>query len=308
MRLRSGFSRLGIGLGLVSAIALAVALVILQPKQGAPSEHADSETLPTAEPNTTELAADTPPTRAIAKMEPDVGANRSVPELQQRAEAGDLPAQFALGKLLLDCQAYVSTDPNELEDSLVETAAGDSPWLRFFAQQATDELAVQALLDLQAMQAVNCEGRELPALELRVERGEAWLERAASGGHTAAQLYWVDAFRTRWRSPGAVVLEAERVRVERERARAYLRGALAQALPEALRAQALAHQGGDLDRIDRVLAAAHWRAWRKLGSPGVAVPEWMLAQGDESASAGLDEAQLREAEREAQRLVQRFGR
>jgi hypothetical protein len=116
------------------------------------------------------------------------------------------------------------------------------------------------------------------------------------------------AFRLRWADRDEVVRAAERVRVERERARSYLGQALAARLPEALLAQSVAHRTGDLAERDRVRALGFWRAWRQLGSPGVAAPNWLLAEADGNSASVLTPEELRAADVLARQIVEDFTR
>lgn len=232
----------------------------------------------------------------------------TIPELQSRADAGDTEATFELGRLLLGCLHYTEVDAQTLEDELIDAAAADNPFLRAFTGQASNESAIRLLLDVHDGQAQLCEGRELPAQAARLPRGAAALDRAAQSGHAAAQLAWVQAFRQRWSSQDEVVRSAERVRVERDRARAYLQHAVAAKLPEALLAQSIAHRTGDLDVRDDARAVAYWRAWRHLGSPGAPLPAWLLADADRKLDQSLSIEQRQTADAMAQSLIVGFAR
>lgn len=233
--------------------------------------------------------------------------SETFPELQARADAGDGEAAFALGRLLLGCLHYTEIDLMTLEDELIDAVAADNPFLRAFTGQSSNERAIQLLLDIQGDQERLCEGRELPAQAVRLRRAAIALDRAAQSGHARAQLAWVQAFRQRWFDPQDVVRSAELVRVERERARAYLQQALLSRLPEALLAQHVAHASGDLDSRDRVRAAAYWRAWRRLGSPGAPLPGWLLSEVDGQVAQSVSAQQLKAADALANQLVSEFA-
>jgi hypothetical protein len=256
-----------------------------------------------------ELAPGSRPTESAAVRADEVlPPGLTVSVLQERAGAGDVQAAFELGRLLLGCLHYQPVDIDALEDELIDAAAKDHPFLRLFTGQSDSVRAVQLVLDIHGDQTSRCSHRGLPAAEERAQRGLAALEQAATAGHAGAQLAWVLAFRLRWADRDEVVRAAERVRVERERARSYLRQALAARLPEALLAQSVAHRTGDLAERDRVRALGFWRAWRQLGSPGVAAPNWLLAEADGNSASVLTPEELRAADVLARQIVEDFTR
>lgn len=244
---------------------------------------------------------------AAASLEAAV-AKTDASALAGAAEDGDLDAQYGLARLLMDCAQWVPMSATELDSAIVDLGASPLPLLSVLTGQADAQRAVQMLLELREIQARRCAAQPLPPAEQRLPAGREWLERAAQSGHLRARLDWVQDFRTRWNDPAKVVREAEQLRVERARAQAYLREAMAARLPEALLAQAIAHDSGDLAAPDAVHAQAHWLAWRRLGSPGAEVPPSLLAQGDASRDGRLQPAERQAAELAAVDLLEKFRR
>lgn len=228
--------------------------------------------------------------------------------LASAAENGDLDAQYGLARLLMDCAQWVPMSATELDSAIVDLGASPLPLLSVLTGQADEQRAVQMLLELREIQARRCASQPLPPAEQRLPAGREWLDRAAQSGHLRARLDWVQDFRMRWNDPSKVVREGEQLRVERARAQAYLREAMAARLPEALLAQAIAHDSGDLAALDAVQAQAHWLVWRRLGSPGAEVSPSLLAQGDATRDSRLQPAERQAAELAAVDLLEKFRR
>mgnify|MGYP005750850413 CR=1 FL=1 len=244
---------------------------------------------------------------AAASLEAGV-AKTDASALASAAENGDLDAQYGLARLLMDCAQFAPMSAAELDSAIVDLGASPLPLLSTLTGQADEQRAVQLLLELREIQARSCAAQSLPPAEQRLPAGREWLDRAAQSGHLRARLDWVQDFRMRWNDPSKVVREGEQVRIERRRAQAYLREAMAARLPEALFAQAIAHDSGDLAALDAVQAQAHWLVWRRLGSPGAEVPPSLLAQGDATRDSRLQPAERQAAELAAAGLLQRFKR
>lgn len=244
---------------------------------------------------------------AAASLEAAV-AKTDASALASAAEDGDLDAQYGLARLLMDCAQWAPMSATELDSAIVDLGASPLPLLSVLTGQADERRAVQLLLELREIQARRCAAQPLPPAEQRLPAGREWLERAAQSGHLRARLGWVLDFRTRWNDPAKVVREGEQLRVERARAGSYLREAMAARLPEALLAQAIAHDSGDLAAPDAVQAQAHWLAWRGLGSPGAEVPPSLLAQGDASRDGRMQPAERQAAELAAVDLLEKFRR
>lgn len=229
-------------------------------------------------------------------------------ELEARAERGDPEAMVALARLLSDCAEFEPVTPEARDEALAEIDELGEALLQRATGQQDLESALAAVIESGDALTARCAGHELPPISERRHRAVQWSERAALAGNTFAQLEWVTQFRVRWSNPRDIVRRAEQVRVERERARAYVQQGLAQREPYALFQQAISHIAGDLDQVNPARAYAHLRAWRQLGSPGPLLPTFAIPQAEARLQQQLQPQQLRWAEQEAERLVREFSR
>jgi TPR repeat protein len=231
-----------------------------------------------------------------------------VAELEARAERGDPQAMLALARLLSDCARFEPLAPDERDEILADLYESGEDWLQRITGQEDLDSALVAAIETSEMLAARCGGHELPPINERRHRAVQWSERAALAGNTFAQLEWVTQFRVRWSNTRDIVRGAEQVRVERERARAYVQQGLAQREPYALFQQAISHIAGDPDQVNPARAYAYLRAWRQLGSPGPLLPTFAIPQAEARLQQQLQPQQLRWAEQEAERLVREFSR
>ena len=254
---------------------------------------------------TAQVPSETPPSGLSS---PEATERRGVPELEARAERGDPQAMLALARLLSDCAEFEPMAPEARDEALAELNELQQALLQRFTAQPNLDAALQVAIETGEALEARCGGLELPPKDARIPQARHWGEQAALAGNSAAQLEWVAQFRLRWNDPRLVARNAEQVRVERMRARAYLDNGLAQREPYALFLQASAHISGDLDRIDHARAYAQLSAWRQLGAPGPMLVPRLLSQAQSSLRQQLSPEQLDWSEQEADRLAREFSR
>lgn len=193
-------------------------------------------------------------------------------QLEVAAANGDAHAAFRMGNVIAHCMEYRPLASGRVAQMLATLVAGAGSSIQIGGRPLNDDRSLDLLVFAQEEAARVCADTDSlrarpPALD-----AYAYIAQAADAGHPAAMALYPDlAFRD-FRTPSALIENANEVERRRTRARAYLRRAVASGSPESLLAASKAYSADGWLADDPEQALAYWLAYAST-SDAKRIPE-----------------------------------
>lgn len=209
-----------------------------------------------ATPNATAL-----PEGATRPAIPDGPFDTQRVQLEAAAINGDPEAAFRLGQAIAHCLDYRPLASGQAAQLMAELIAKAGTSIRIGDRPLSDERSIDTILFAQQEAQRLC--ADTASLRSRPPTLDAYhyIAQAAGAGHPGAQALYPDLAFSEFRSPIDLIENAEEVDRRRERARAYLPGAVRAGEPAALLAASRAYAADGWLARDPEQALAYWIAY-----------------------------------------------